>query len=48
MLKFVKNDRSQFNLDLGTINASIKLGETLSNCSQDIVRTRNSDINQGP
>ena len=47
MLKNCENDRYQFNLDLGTINASIKLGETLSNCSQDIARARNSDINQG-
>ena len=36
------------NLDLVNINSYTQFGQTLSICSPDIERTRNSDINQGP
>ena len=36
------------NLDLVNMKACIKFGETLSICSQDFVRKRNSGINQLP
>ena len=35
-------------LDLVSIIAYIKFGETLSICSQDIERKRNFGVNQGP
>ena len=35
-------------LDLVNINAYIKFGKILSNCSQDIERKQNFAINQGP
>ena len=35
-------------LDLVNINAYIQFGEILSICSQDIERTRNFGLNQGP
>ena len=34
-------------LDLGNINAQIKLGENQSVCSRDIERKRNFGVNQG-
>ena len=35
-------------LDLVNINAYIKFGEILSNCSQAIERKQNFGVNQGP
>ena len=35
-------------LDLVNMNAYIKFGENLSICSQDIERTLNFGVNQGP
>ena len=35
-------------VDLVNINAHTKFSESLSICSQDIERNRNSDISQGP
>ena len=35
-------------LDLVNVDVHTKFGQILSICSQDIVRKRNSDVNQGP
>ena len=35
-------------LDLVNVDAHTNLNQILSNCSQDIVWKRNSDVNQGP
>ena len=44
----IKTTGNNFNLELDSLNADIKLGQIMSICNKDIKRKPNSGINQRP